>query len=163
MRQLGLVGLLDQEAVQAVQNETTTKMGLLLDHFGIDRASETCWAQLALALAKKHVPGFQPPPKPQGRPKERSYDVNTLVLLVKLLTLRDGLSVRAAIRKISATGSVTGSEERLRDLYRRAANRSYSTEASMLGVIIDGFARDHGSSIVVQTLEEIVEHLLLPK
>jgi hypothetical protein len=70
VRQLGLLDSLSTKAVQEFNSAKYDTLMLLLEHFGIDPADESRWSKLALALAEKHVPGFQPPPKPQGRPKE---------------------------------------------------------------------------------------------
>ena len=163
MRQLGLLGQFLEEERQKLQNEKRSKLMLLLEHFRIDPASESCWLQLALALAEKHVPGFQPPPTQQGRPKERAEYGTTLVLLVGLLRTRDRLSVRAAIRKIAAAGCISGSEEKLRDLYKRAARRTYTNDATVVITIIDGFTKEYGPDFVAPTLETIVGHLLPSK
>jgi hypothetical protein len=47
------------------------KLGLLLDHYGIDRSDKDCWVKLAWHLAVDHVPGMQivdQPSKSKRRP-----------------------------------------------------------------------------------------------
>jgi hypothetical protein len=59
------------------------KFTALFVHFRIDPASPDGWCQLAIALAVRHVPGFQPPgPKP-GRAKE--WDMNAQFELCSLI------------------------------------------------------------------------------
>src|SRR5689334_1870981 len=50
--------------------ERANRTLLLFSHFGIDPCDERAWRSLAIALANRHVPGFRPPPRKQGRPKE---------------------------------------------------------------------------------------------
>jgi hypothetical protein len=58
---------------------------LLLDHYKID-SSETQYLDLALALARDHVPLFMPPASGPGAPKS---------MLTQLLPLIDGLAKEA--------------------------------------------------------------------
>jgi hypothetical protein len=50
------------------------KFTALFVHFHIDPANPDAWRQLAITLAFKHVPGFQPPGPKRGRTKE--WDMN---------------------------------------------------------------------------------------
>ena len=54
---------------RARHREEHEKLLLLLKHFGIEKPPPDCWYDLALALARAHVPGFQPPPQNAGRPR----------------------------------------------------------------------------------------------
>ena len=76
--------------------EMATRTLLLFEHFKIDPKSENAWRDLALSLAKQHVPGFMPPPAEQGRPRQRDNDDTTLVLFVELLKRREGASATSA-------------------------------------------------------------------
>ena len=61
-------GLLSgDEEIGKWARDQATKTILLFCHFGVDPTADDSWRQLALALARKHVPGFGPPPHPQGR------------------------------------------------------------------------------------------------
>src|SRR3954471_19897113 len=48
----------------------TEKLAALFVHFRIDPAGPDAWCQLAIALALRHVPGFQPPGPKRGPTKE---------------------------------------------------------------------------------------------
>ena len=102
--------------------DQVTKRILLFEHFRVDPKGENPWRDLAMALARKHVPGFAPPPKPQGRPRQRGDDAIALVMSVELLQRRDGLSVRRAIKLIANAGVIEGAEETLRDLYKEVTH-----------------------------------------
>jgi hypothetical protein len=66
-------GLLTKQdgLIKRVLDRQFEKMLLLLDHFEIDRQSDSCWFILSLKLARDYVPGMQvlssPPPKPGRR------------------------------------------------------------------------------------------------
>jgi hypothetical protein len=75
------------------------KTALLFRHFDTNPNGKDAWQNLAIALAERHVPGFNPPRNKQGRPRERANDDLTLLLLVELLKRRDGVSDRAAIKR----------------------------------------------------------------
>lgn len=47
------------EIEKMLRAEQERRLPELLTHFGIDPASADCWRELALALAARHVPGFQ--------------------------------------------------------------------------------------------------------
>jgi hypothetical protein len=59
--------LVDWEA--AVIRRETELMDQLLAHYKLTRDDPTCWEQLALALARAHVPAFQGASSP-GRPRK---------------------------------------------------------------------------------------------
>ena len=48
-----------EEARDQLRAEVLEKLRLLLDHYGISRDDKQYWRNLALALARDHVPGFQ--------------------------------------------------------------------------------------------------------
>ncbi len=51
--------------------DQATKTALLFQYFGIDLNGADAWRDLAMALARKHVPGFEPL-LPRGHPNQRS-------------------------------------------------------------------------------------------
>lgn len=105
-----LLNPLSDEDVERLIDE---RMKTLLDYYGLDREAafdptsgqhSTEWANLALALAREFVPGFQGEPAGRGRPATLNSDITTLVLTVLLYRYRDGVSERAAIEKIAGEG-----------------------------------------------------------
>lgn len=80
------------------------KMTALFVHFGINPASPDAWCQLAVALAFRHVPGFQPPRPKRGRAKE--WDLNAQFELCSLIVEYEqrGLSPHAACHDLVKTG-----------------------------------------------------------
>ncbi|MGH7008504.1 MAG: hypothetical protein ACRED7_08880 [Stellaceae bacterium] len=54
--------------------EYDEKCGLLCDHFSIARDDPDRWMKLALALAKRHVPGFQEK-HPETRGRRREWEI----------------------------------------------------------------------------------------
>lgn len=56
-----------------LQLERLDRLLLLLDHYKIDRTSRSCWAQLSMALAIAHVPGFAVTSKRIGRPCQKNH------------------------------------------------------------------------------------------
>jgi hypothetical protein len=96
-----------------------TKMHLLMQHFGIDPADLGAWARLSCELAQRHVPGFMPPPKKQGRPPARNQDDITLWYLFDLLKRRDGMTGRPASEVIAKAGAMRGTPGTLRTRHTR--------------------------------------------
>ncbi|MGC1180886.1 MAG: hypothetical protein WA884_18140 [Methyloceanibacter sp.] len=89
MYPLSVLDMCSEERVQEWIRQRTNKMALLLSHHGIDPTGEDCWRKLALALAKRHVPGFRPPPPGRGQPLTRKEDDVTLMWLFYFLKRRD--------------------------------------------------------------------------
>lgn len=97
-------------------------MILLLEHYGISGGGSNTWFQLALALARDHVPAFDPqrkraigrppkgkslamfikqflPKKKPGRPATRNARYSTLPGEVEKIKIENGLSGRGADKK----------------------------------------------------------------
>jgi hypothetical protein len=132
------------------------KTVLLFQHFDIDPNGRDAWQNLAIALAERHVPGFKPPPQKQGRPRERVNDDITLFLLIELLKRRDGVSDRAAIKKIAARKILNGAFETLRTRYQRAKRDKH------LGVLLKTIGGSVSNEQLVDALESGVGALLCP-
>lgn len=133
------------------------KMKALFTHYGIDPAeafeagpkTAAAWANLAWHLAREHVPGFSGPPRKRGKPATRKDDDVTLILHVQLLTRREGLSERQAINKIAAQDLVSGTEEALRQRYKRTKKQFIP-----VFLLFDKFAAAKGHDVLLRTLEE---------
>jgi hypothetical protein len=107
------------------------------------------WANLAWHLAREHVPGFSGPLRKRGRPATRKSDDVTLVMHVELLKRRDGLSDRAAIKKIAAQNLVSGTEQTLHQRYKRAKKQFVP-----MSRLYDIFAAAKGRDALVRVMEE---------
>jgi hypothetical protein len=70
MRVPGLLSTPEEKGNWVV--DQAIKTAVLFQYFGIDLNAANAWRDLAMALARKHVPGFGPPPVPRGHPKEGS-------------------------------------------------------------------------------------------
>ena len=81
------------------------RLDLLFAHYGIDPTKPNAWRDLTVALAKRYVPGFQPPrAKSAGAPKKWD-DFRYLKLRADVVVLRrQGLSVDAAIQTLISRG-----------------------------------------------------------
>jgi hypothetical protein len=133
------------------------KMKALFTHYGINPTdafevgpkTATAWASLAWHLAREHVPGFSGPPRKRGKPATRRDDDVTLVLHVKLLMRRHGLSERKAINKIVAQRLVSGTEQALLQRYKR-------TKKQFIPVfrLFDNIAAAKGQEVFLRILEE---------
>jgi hypothetical protein len=138
--------------------DQVSKTILLFQHFDIDPNGECAWRDLAMTLARKHVPGFGPPPKPQGRPMERGDDAITLVMLVELLKLRGGRSARGAIKEIASAGAIDGAEATLRDMYNKAVSRRSRPNKQLLPLVdlLDRVRQAIGDDEMIECLEDAV-------
>jgi hypothetical protein len=125
------------------------KTVLLFKHFGIDPNAVDAWQRLAIALAEAHVPGFRPPPPKQGRPKTYDLDI-TLLMLFRLIRLRNGLNVRQAAERISERGKLPQNAEALRGRYRQASRDKYLTE---LRCLLDRFESKMPKEQLIEALE----------
>jgi|SRR5262249_15002102 len=132
------------------------KTALLFKHFDINPNGEDAWQNLAIALAERHVPGFNPPPNKQGRPRERTNDDLTLLLLVELLKRRDGASDRAAIKKIATCKIMNGTFDTLRARYQRAKRDKH------LRVLLKTIVAVGSNERLVKALESGFGPLLCP-
>ena len=101
------------------QIQTAADTLLLFQRFAIDPNAGDAWQCLAIALAEAHVPGFQPPPPKRGHPKDYDLDL-TLLMLIELLKLREGLNVRQAADYIAERGKFRQNAAALRGRYRQA-------------------------------------------
>lgn len=81
------------------------RLGLLFMHYGIDPAEPSAWRDLTVALAMRHVPGFQlRRAKSVGAPKKWN-DARSLKLHADVVVLRrQGLSLDRAIATLIARG-----------------------------------------------------------
>jgi len=98
------------------------KLTLLFEHFTIQRKEENAHVKLALALAKAHVPGFQPPKKKPGRPAKDQEEIVNFLMAVDLLTIKEGLSKRASVQKLLNQECFTGEFNKWWKVYQQAKN-----------------------------------------
>ncbi|MGH6847958.1 MAG: hypothetical protein ACREC0_11125 [Methylocella sp.] len=119
------------------------------DAFEAGPKMASAWANLAWHLAREHVPGFRGPPRGRGKPATRKSDDATLVIHVELLKRRDGLSDRKAIKRIAAQNLVSGTEQTLRQRYKRAKKLFES-----MSRLYDNFAAAKGRDALVRVMEE---------
>ncbi|MGA7327210.1 MAG: hypothetical protein WBX25_22670 [Rhodomicrobium sp.] len=103
------------------ENPYQPRVDELFRHFEIDPNKETAWQDLALNLARSHVPGFQLHPV-QGKSKTQGLDdFNLLVWLhVFLVFPTRKKSESAVLRKLIALGVTTDTFDTLRKRVARA-------------------------------------------
>jgi hypothetical protein len=127
---------------EEVDADLDEKLKALFDHYGVDPKKETAWMNLALKLARRHVPGFRGPTKSVGTPPIRKQDDVTLFMHVELLRRRDGFSDRQAIKAIVAKKVVEGTEGTLLRRYKRAkAKPEFNVIHEFFGTIEDGVGK----------------------
>jgi len=134
-----------------------SRMRALFSHFGLDPAAAyelgpkmaAAWADLAWHLARQHVPGFCGAPPKRGRPATRQSDDYSLVMHVDLFKRRDGLSERKAIIELAKRNVIPGSEQALRQRYKRA-KKHYEP----IFRLFDNVAAAKGHDVFVRILEE---------
>jgi hypothetical protein len=90
------------------------KYVLLFRKYGIDPNDQNAWRDLALALARRHEPGYL---RPRGRPKEHDDDVE-LILMIELLRCRDGLTIADTCKAIAEKGAIKGKPKTLQNRYK---------------------------------------------
>jgi hypothetical protein len=78
-------------------------------------SSANPYRKLALAMAERYESDFKP--RGRGRPKEHRDDFE-LVLMVELLTRRDGLSVPKACKAIAQKGARAGNSDFLYERHK---------------------------------------------
>ena len=97
--------------------ETTSKLGILLKHYGIDKNDNNRWFMLALNLAATHVPGFGiEHEKKTGRPKE--WDETKLAKLY--------LDVEELKRELAENGYSTQITNVCRTMARKEPYKEYT-------------------------------------
>jgi hypothetical protein len=141
---------------EEVQALIDAKMAALFAHYGIEAADAfesgpkmaATWANLAWHLAREHVPGFKGAPRKRGKPATRKSDDVTLAMHVELLKRRDGLSERKAIKQIAAQKLVSGTEDTLRQRYKRSKKKF-----APMARLYDNFAAMKGRDTLVQIME----------
>ncbi|MCH8113117.1 MAG: hypothetical protein IH905_14385 [Proteobacteria bacterium] len=77
----------------------------LFKHYGIDPKKDNAWSDLAVSLARDHVPGFQYDGRKPGAPNKRAGDDVRIYFRVKLL-VAEGQSISNACRIIEKRGVV---------------------------------------------------------
>jgi hypothetical protein len=107
-----LLSTLDQQF--AYIRDWVLKVVRLFQKYGIDPNGENAWRDLALALARRHEPGYS---RPRGRPKEH-YDDVELILMIESLRCRDKLSIAKACKAISEKGAIKGKPKTLQNRYK---------------------------------------------
>jgi hypothetical protein len=167
---LSLLDMCSEERVQEWIRQRTNKMDLLLSHYGIDPTGEDCWRKLALALAKRHVPGFRPPPPERGRPLTRKEDDVTLVWLVYFLKRRDlfegrNLGDREACKEIADKGLFKGNAETLRTRYRETRSRwelhgVWETQVNFLDRILSDIEVRKGKDTAVRLVKDTIDNIV---
>jgi hypothetical protein len=133
------------------------KFTALFAHYEIDATGAfeggptmaSAWANLAFHLAREHVPGFRGLPRKRGKPAARKPDDVTLVMHVELLTRRNRLSERKAIKEIAAQKIVLGNEAALLQRYKRAKQSFLPISRGF-----DNLAARIGHDALVSMLEE---------
>jgi hypothetical protein len=103
-RPLGIIESHQSEGQQAYQagwervsREMERKTLSLFRHFKIVPSSEDAWARLALALAARHVPGFEIKTPPRvGRPKRDELDGVRFFLTVRRIQNEERIAGRRA-------------------------------------------------------------------
>ena len=163
MRPLGMLSSPEEEGNWVL--DQCVKTILLFQHFGIDPNAEDAWQKLAIGLARKHVPGFRPPRKTQGRPRERAQDAITLVMLVELLKRRDRLPVSSALQRIAEVGAIPGAYETLRTMHREASKRGAKQHKNLLPLVelLDRVAESIGDDRLIDSLDYAVGYRLRAK
>ena len=81
------------------------RVGALFNHYGIDPGADNAGFNLALSLARDHVPGFQFGRKKPGAPYKRTEDDVRIYFEVKRL-VAEGKSIKNACRIIEKRGFV---------------------------------------------------------
>jgi len=132
----------------------TEKMRLLVRRFEIEPGDPNAFVKVAAKLARRHVPGFAPPPKKQGRPPERDDDC-TLWMLFELLKRRDGKAGRPASQLIAATGVIEGTPETL-----RTRHKNWKRKNKLVIDFYELVSQDIGEQKWVDVLEETLREVL---
>ncbi|UPJ55228.1 hypothetical protein [Bradyrhizobium sp. 192] len=153
-------GLLTAPTDDELRKMHDEKMKALFVHYKLDPTdafefdparTAIAWSKLAWHLARDHVPGFSEPPRKRGKPAKLTDENISLAMHVELLKRRDGLSDRKAITMIAAQKLIPGSEQALRQRYKRT-KKSFVPMA----VLFDNIVAAKGSNLVVSTLEEVL-------
>jgi hypothetical protein len=147
--------LSDEAEWEEWAGKLTEKMCLLMRHFGLDPADQDAFRKVAEKLAQRHVPGFMPPRRKQGRPRERNDDDLTLVVLFQLLMVRDGVGERAASETIEKVGRVRGKSETLRKRYRQRANGDLRPLLRLLENVKQRIGTDKFITVLEQSVDNV--------
>jgi hypothetical protein len=108
------------------------------------------YRKLALALAERYEGDFKP--RGRGRPKEHRDDCE-LVLMVELLTRRDGLSIPKACKAIAEKGALPGNPK---SLYERHKFLMKQRPWRVLLQMFEQIFEQIGGALYVETLEETI-------
>jgi hypothetical protein len=166
-KQDGYSGLLAEPMYNPTLLSTPTEKGnwaikraaktlLLFRHFALDPNAGDAWQCLAIALAEAHVPGFQPPPPKRGHPKDYDLDL-TLLMLIELLKLRDGLNIRRAADYVAERGKFRQNAEALRGRYRQAMKDRH---LEPLRRMFERTRQQIGTAAFVEALEAAVQNYI---
>jgi hypothetical protein len=140
------------EPIQILPNSPAlaTRVRALFMHFGINPNGDGAWQELALSLARSHVPGFQLA-SVQGRSRSLGYEDINLLMLVRIFLRSPRIkNESAAIRKLLELNLFSGNYEMLRKRLRRAHKRYADVLANLFELVDQG----HGDYIL---------ELLLPR
>jgi hypothetical protein len=127
-RYLGLLAGEDEKKRRSVEERNRIsfalkfKLRLLAKHFAIQWDNDKSWRQLAMALAKAHVPGMQitdVPKKRRGSPKRH----DPIFWQVDAILVERNKGVSDAIRILKIRNKSKDTEKRLKARYYRERRR----------------------------------------
>jgi len=97
--------LMTPEQLDTYHKDRTLQLERLFEKYGIYPSGEHAWRDLALALARRHEPGFSS--RKSGSPKKHDDDVE-LIFMIELLRCRNRLSISGACKAIAEMGAIKG-------------------------------------------------------
>ncbi|MGY4409117.1 hypothetical protein ACVWW4_000853 [Bradyrhizobium sp. LB7.1] len=129
-----------RKAAQAEDYEH--KLGLLLDHYGIERNAPNAFPQLLQHLLVDHVPGFQTASGP-GRGRSAKWTDSMCIELVhavrSMVESGKALNQESALSKLAEAGRFgSNNTDSLRRRYNEASNSPIVTAYEKLMALADG-------------------------
>lgn len=154
---ISVLGASDHETWQAYERAALARHEALFREFDLeppapDDGESPAWRDLAIALARRHVPAFA---GRQGRPA-KARDQNLKWFLASVyFQRRDGLTLRVADRMVAAHFASDPQTvlDRLKDMRRSS---EYKPDGPFLA-FLDQIAIEFGNDIVLNSLAQALE------
>ena len=143
--------LMTPEQLEAYRKDRILQLERLFQKYGIDPDGQHAWRDLALALARRHEPGFSS--RKSGSPKKHDDDAE-LIFIIELLRCRNRLSIPEACKAIAEMGAIKGkpTAKALQNRYKELKRHGWKA-------IIQGFdilKAKVGVDQYIEVLKEVV-------